>query len=58
MRHTHTYATLAVSRAAFEEIRDKLKEAESTDGFQYLKHQDEVYLIDMNGLALIVEGAE
>jgi hypothetical protein len=55
MTHTHTYATLAVSQSAFDEIRDKLKAAESTDGFEYHKHDDAPFLMDMSGIALVVE---
>ena len=57
MAYTHTYVTLGVSRAVFEEIRDKLKDAEYGHAFEFHKHDDdEPYLIDMHGLALVLEG--
>ena len=57
---THSYATLAVSRAAFEEIAKKLKAAGYTDQFEYNRHDDNTdlpVLIDMHGIALELEGA-
>jgi hypothetical protein len=58
MRNTYTYATLAVSPAAFEEIRAKLQAAGYADQFQFSKHQDTPYLIDMHGIALTLEKPE
>jgi hypothetical protein len=55
MRTSRTYATLAVSQTAFEEIRDKLKEAGYSDQFEFHKHEDAPYLIDMHGIALTLE---
>jgi hypothetical protein len=48
-RTTHTYATLEVSRAAYDEIRKKLEDA----GYQHAFHEDG--LIDMHGIALTPE---
>lgn len=42
---SHTYVVLEVSKAAFEEIREKLKEA----GYEHAFHDE---LIDMHGIAL------
>jgi hypothetical protein len=56
LRSTYTYVTLGVSRAVFEEIWGKLRAAEYWHAFEFHKDQDEPYLIDMHGIALIVEG--
>ena len=45
---SHTYAKLAVSRAAFEEIREKLEDA----GYFF---EDE---LDMHGIALVLDEDE
>lgn len=60
MKVTRTYATLAVSRAAFEEIRDKLYDAGYADQFEFDKHVDNAnpILIDMHGIALTLEEVE
>lgn len=55
MSHTHTYATLDVSESTFTEIRNKLRNAGYADQFEYHKHADEPYLIDMHGIALTLE---
>lgn len=57
MRATHTYALLPVSRAAFDEIAGKLKDA----GYDHsLDHdrEDKLMLIDMHGLALVPEDSK
>jgi hypothetical protein len=58
MSYTHTYVTLAVSKAAFDEIKDKLYEAGYAHAFEFHKHVEdaEPYLIDMHGLALTRDG--
>jgi len=43
---SHTYAKLAVSRAAFNEIRERLEEA------GYFFDEDE---LDMHGIALVIK---
>jgi hypothetical protein len=49
---THTYAILAVSKAAFEEIRDKLLDA----GYAGQVHDDgDAPVIDMHGIGLRAE---
>lgn len=48
MSHTHTYATLEVSAAAYDEIAAKLKEAGYDDAFD-----DEEKVIDMHGIGLV-----
>lgn len=45
--HTHTYVTLKISQAAYNEIRSKLIEA----GYHHALHEDGI--IDMHGLAVI-----
>ena len=45
---SHTYAVLEISRAAFDEIKRKIKEA----GVQEYDHAFHGDLIDMNGIAL------
>jgi hypothetical protein len=53
MRQTHTYVTLDVSRAVFDEVKAKL---EAAGYFQAFDLKDgEVVQIDMHGLALTVE---
>ncbi len=44
---THTYATLAVSAAAYDEIRQKLEDAE----YQHAFMDDGA--IDMHGIAIV-----
>lgn len=46
MRTTHTYVTLPLSPAAYDEIRRKLEDA----GYQHCFHEDG--LVDMHGLAI------
>lgn len=46
---THTYATLEISKPAYEEIRSKLKEA----GYEHAFHDDG--LIDMHGIGIAVQ---
>lgn len=46
--HTHTYAALEVSAAAYDEIAAKLRAAEYHHAFD-----TEEGVIDMNGLALL-----
>jgi hypothetical protein len=55
MRQTHTYVTLDVSRAAFDEIKAKLEAADYSDAFAVDVNTGEVAEIDMHGLALTVE---
>lgn len=50
MRSTHTYAMLPVSRATWEEIAAKLREANYSHAFD-----DEEGVIDMNGIGLSVD---
>lgn len=45
-RTTHTYVKLAVSRAVFDEVHDKLKDAGYDHAFT------ELGVIDMHGIAL------
>ena len=45
MRVTHTYATLEISKAAYDEIAEKLRAAEYDHAF-------DGGLIDMHGIAL------
>lgn len=49
MRATHALATLELSRAAWEEIADKLREA----GYDHAFLDDDV--IDMHGLGVVPE---
>lgn len=53
MTYTHTYVTLAVSPAAFEEIREKLQAAGYGD--QFHSDREDGLVIDMHGLALVRE---
>lgn len=48
---TYTYALMEVSRATFEEIREKLRAA----GYDDALHDDEATL-DMHGIALVQAG--
>lgn len=49
LRTTHTYAVLQISRAAYDEIRGKLLEAD----YGHALHREEGFeLIDMRGIAL------
>lgn len=49
---TYTYAELAISQAAYSEIRNKLEAA----GYQHAFHQDrDGELIDMHGIAVRAE---
>lgn len=50
---THTYVTLAISKAAFEEIRQRLEAVGYGDMFTLRQH--DVVQIDMHGIALEVE---
>jgi hypothetical protein len=52
MRHTHTFAVLEVSQAAYDEIAAKLKAADY--GYCFLG-SDGVPVIDMGGIALQAE---
>jgi len=52
LRQTHTYVTLGVSKAAFDEIKKKLEDADYLHAFN--AYHDE---IDMTGIALVVEDA-
>ena len=55
IRQTHTFATLAVSKAAYEEIKQKLLAA----GYQHaIFESDNQEVIDMHGIALVVEPVE
>lgn len=52
MRHTHTVATLPVSRATWEEIAGKLRAA----GYDHVfSREGAESLIDMTGIGLVVE---
>lgn len=53
---SHTYAVLEVSKATFDEVRQKLKEA----GYEHAFHEDLFHdeVIDMHGIALQKEGSE
>lgn len=53
MAVTHTYVTLALSSAAFAEIKEKLEAA----GYQHAFDTDKTdgLVIDMHGLAVIEE---
>ena len=52
MRATHTYATMDVSKATFEEIRSKLMAA----GYDHAEQRnDGVVMLDMHGIALTKE---
>ena len=53
---THTYAILEISKAAFDEIADKLKE-HYPHAFHYNKDR-RIIVIDMDGLALAPEAQE
>jgi len=54
---THTYAVLEVSKKCFDEIEDKLRDAEYFHAFTE-SEKDVVLTIDMNGIALKIEGTE
>lgn len=54
MRSTYTYTTLAVSHAAYSEIKAKLQAAGYSD--QFHEDREDGVLIDMHGLALKDEG--
>lgn len=54
---THTYAELAVSRATYDEIAGKLREAGYDHAFLPERGRDEP-TIDMHGIGLIVEAIE
>lgn len=49
LRQTHTYAILPVSRAVFDEIKQKLSDA----GYQHAFHDD---VIDMQGIGVQSDG--
>ncbi len=51
---TYTYAILRISRAAFDEVTAKLREAGSTHRFDQQLSGGET-VIDMHGLALAVK---
>ena len=55
MRSTHTYVLLALSEAAYEEIRAKLEAA----GYQHAFHENDECpaspVIDMHGIAVVPE---
>ena len=57
--HTHTYATLEVSRAAFDDVKERLCAVEYEHAFR-TDLAGEVTLIDMHGIALVCteEGVE
>ena len=49
LRATHTYAVLQISRAAYDEIRGKLLDAD----YGHALHREEGFeLIDMHGIAV------
>jgi len=58
MTHTHTYVTLEISEAAYEEIRAKLFAAESDIGFLSRTRRGDKGTgpIDMSGIAVIPAG--
>ena len=49
LRQTHTYAILEVSSPAYDEIRQKLKDAGYRQAFHFNEGRE---LIDMHGLAV------
>lgn len=53
---THTYAILEISVEAYNEIRDKLKNA----GYQHAFHEESrgEFVIDMHGIALKATAAK
>ncbi len=50
LSHTHTFVTLAVSPAAYEEIKILLEKADY--GHAFIEDFDDGLLIDMQGIAL------
>ena len=54
--HTYTYAVMHVSRAVYDEVAGKLREA----GYGHAFHEDreDGTVLDMNGIALAVEPEE
>jgi hypothetical protein len=55
MRTTHTYALLAVSEAAYEEIKSKLEAAGCQHAFHDNPEAPASPRIDMHGIALVPE---
>lgn len=55
MRVTHTYVTLALSEAAYEEIRTKLEAAGYGHAFHDNPEAPASSVIDMHGLAVVPE---
>ncbi len=55
MKTTHTYALLAISEAAYEEIRAKLEAAGYQDQFHPNPDAPASPIIDMHGLAVVPE---
>lgn len=55
MRVTHTYVTLALSEAAYEEIRTKLEAAGYRHAFHDNPEAPASPVIDMHGLAVVPE---
>ncbi len=55
MRSTHTYAKLALSEAAYEEIRAKLEKAGYADQFHENAECPSSPIIDMHGIAVVPE---
>lgn len=53
LRTTHTFVTLAISQAAYEEIKQKLLAAGYNHSFVYNFNDEET--IDMQGIGLIEE---
>jgi hypothetical protein len=56
IRSTRTYAVLAVSRAVYSEIKEKLEKAGYSDRFH--NDRDDGPVIDMHGIALIDGGEQ
>lgn len=50
---THTYATMEVSQATFDEVKKKLEEADYHHAIMY--DLREGIILDMRGIALILE---
>ena len=55
-RHTRTYVCLPLSKAAFEEIQDKMKEAGYNHAFSESTYHGTV--IDMHGIAVAKDQLE
>lgn len=52
---THTYAKLALTEAAYDEIKQKLEKAGYADQFIYNPDGPACPIIDMHGIAVVQE---